>query len=209
MFCGIVFVPLVLRISCLFNFKCTFQGLTSQRPKLKHTYHKGVQHMHSSWKLHCDMKDIQTLHVILKMSKPWPFRCPTWGKRIHVPQNCKLLNHGSQILKPLIPTELKMFDDVCDCENEAQCWIGGGWLPGGCEPVQEPLSSNTRCDQGRYRTQGQAALTFSQPPSSSSTCYSGSEIRIWWLPMTWKFYLVVCRLRRAGHALCKELFDWL
>lgn len=106
-----------VEISCLFNFKCTFQGLTSQRPKLKHTYHKGVQHMHSSWKLHCDMKDTQTLHVILKMSKPWPFSCPMWGKRIHVPQNCKLLNHGSQILKPLIPTELKMFDDVCDCEN--------------------------------------------------------------------------------------------
>lgn len=87
MFCGIIFVPSVLRTSCLFNFKCTFQGLTSQRPKLKHTYHKGVQHMHSSWQLHCDMKDLQALDVISKMSKAWPFRCPTPGKH---PQPAKL-----------------------------------------------------------------------------------------------------------------------
>lgn len=140
-----------------------FQGLTSPRPKLKHTYHKGVQHMHSSWKLHCDMKDIQALSVILRMSKPWPFRCPTWGKRTHGPQNFKLLNHGSRILKPLIPTELEMFDDVCDWENSAQCWIGGGqlaWWMWACAgtPVAQHLVLGGRC-----RIQGWAALSFCLP----------------------------------------------
>lgn len=106
MFCGIIFVPLVLRTSCLFNFKCTFQGLTSQRSKLKDTYHKGVQHMHYSCKLHCDMKDIPTLYVILKMSKAWPFRCPTRGKHPH-PAKLQASESWSQIIKPLIPTVLK------------------------------------------------------------------------------------------------------
>jgi len=121
-------------------FKCTFQGLTSQRPKLKHTYHKGVQHMHSSWKLRCDMKDIQTLYVILKMSKAWPFRCPTRGKHPH-PAKLQASESWKSDHKA---SNSHWFQDVCDCENWAHRWIRGGRLPGGCEPLQQPLRLGTR-----------------------------------------------------------------
>lgn len=122
MFCGIIFVPLVLRTSCLFNFKCTFQGLTSQRSKLKDTYHKGVQHMHYSCKLHCDMKDIPTLYVILKMSKAWPFRCPTRGKHPH-PAKLQASESWKSDHKA---SNSHCFEDLCDCKNWSRCWIRGG-----------------------------------------------------------------------------------
>lgn len=201
MFCGIIFVPLVLRTSCLFSSKCTFQGLTSQRPKLKHTYHKGVQHMHSSWKLHCDMKDIQTLHVISKMSKAWPFRRPTRGKHPH-PAKLQASESWKSDHKA---SNSHWFEDVCNCENWAQHWIGGGQLPGGCEPVQEPLWPGTQCNPGSCRAQGWGNSPLLSP-SSSSLWFSGSGVRVWWFPTVWRFCLVVCRLRRTGHAQGKELF---
>lgn len=114
-FAVIVFVPLVLRTSCLFNFKCTLQGLTSERPKLKHTYHKGVQRMQSSRKLRCDMKDTQTRYVISRMSKAWPFRCPTRGKH---PQPAKLQPSQSR-KSDHKASNSHWFEDVCACENGA------------------------------------------------------------------------------------------
>lgn len=149
MFCGIIFVPLVLRTSCLFIFKCTFQGLTSQTSKLKDMYHKGVQHTHYSWKLRCDMKDIPTLYVIFKMSKAWPFRCPTRGKHPH-PAKLQASESWKSDHKA---SNSHCFEDLCDCKKSIPV-LNQGW-PSGWEDGS--LCGNP-WGRARCVTQGAAEL---------------------------------------------------
>lgn len=98
-----------------------------------------------------------------------------------------------------------MFDNVCDCGNLAQCWIRGGRLSGGCEPMQEPLWSNTQRDQGDAELRdGQLSLSASQ-----LLVYMLFRLRDQDLvaPHGMKILLSVCRLRRAGHAFHKALIS--